>query len=329
MSEPIDDKALDEYLSGRSRISQRYRALADDAGETVPPELDRRILAQARNAVAPAAVEQVSELAQLRAKRRRLMQWGVPSALAASAVLVISIVIQSGRQHEVQAVHERSVTVPAAAVPPAPPAPPPPVAARQQSTDANTQDSVVLIAPPQNAVTEFSPLAPPAAAAAKEASRAERSAMRLPAPAAPQEASKAERNPAAAAMASAGQQPVAAPAPADDQRTRHESTAARAHAEYERDDLPEVAATAAARESSAASAASVLDVPVLGAIASPPSGEQSESADLHGDPQRWLEHIRELRKNGRNAEADSDWQQFRVRYPDYAVTETDAARSKP
>ena len=49
MSEPIDIKALDEYLKGGSDISQRYRELGR---EDVPPELDQRVLEAARAAVA-------------------------------------------------------------------------------------------------------------------------------------------------------------------------------------------------------------------------------------------------------------------------------------
>ncbi len=49
MSDPIDIKALDEYLKGGSDISQRYRELGR---EDVPPELDRRVLDAARAAVA-------------------------------------------------------------------------------------------------------------------------------------------------------------------------------------------------------------------------------------------------------------------------------------
>jgi len=291
VSEPIDDKAFDEYLSGRSQISQRYRALADDARETVPPELDRSILAQARDAIAQAEVPSMDELTRLRTKRRRLMQWGVPAALAASAVLVISIVIQGGVQHEVRAVNERPITAPAAAAPPAPP-----IVAKQQSTGASAQDGVVLITPPQNAVTEFSPLAPPPAEVAKEAPRVRRIAPPPPpAPAPLKETSKSEQ-----AAVAAG--------------------ASRVHVPNESAPTP-----MQARQSAAPSAT----LPQAPAPAARTGDERSGPADLRGDPQHWLEHIRELRKNGKNAEADSDWKEFRARYPDYPVAGTDAAAGKP
>lgn len=331
MSEPIDDKALDEYLSGRSQISQRYRALADDAREIVPPELDRHILAQARDAVAQAEAAPVDELTQLRTKRRRLMQWGVPAALAASAVLVISIVIRSGVQHDVQVVQQRSLPAPAS-----PAAPPPAEPASRQATAANTQDGAVTIAPSENAVTELAPLAPPPVVAAKEASSAKRM-VPSPAPAPLRETSKSEQGPASAQSAASvaktapirqriEQRAAAAAPPTDSQR---EAAAAELRTEDERAGLPEAAAAPAVRQPPSTVTSDALSVPAPGAVASPQlSSEKPESAALHADPQRWLEHIRELRKNGKSAEADSDWKEFRTRYPDYPVAETDAARSK-
>ncbi len=357
MSEPIDDKALDEYLSGRSQISQRYRALADDAREIVPPELDRRILAQARDAVAQAEAVPADELTRLRTKRRRLMQWGVPAALAASAVLVISIVIRSGVQHEVQAVQEPPL--PTVAAPSASAA----ELAKRQS-EATVQDDIVSMAPPQNAVTEFPPPAAPPAVSAKEASSARRVAPPPPAPAPLQEAPQSEQRPASAERAAADASPAhvsspysppaapsqepasvakaapirqrieqraaAAAPPASSRQAPYEPAAAEARVESERENLPQAAAASAPRQPPPAVAGNASNVPESGAVASPQlPGEKPESADLHRDPQRWLEHIRELRKNGKSAEADNDWKEFRARYPDYPVTETDAARGKP
>lgn len=159
MSDPID-KTLDEYLSGNSRVSQSYREL-DDA--VVPPQLDRLVLARARAAVAdqqPSHTDghsdghadgHTDELERLRRRRKRLMQWSVPAGLAASAVLVVSIVMQSGVQHEVVSLPQQPARAPAvvqerndrsgdrqqglvvltqpSAPPPAPPVPPVPMIA--------------------------------------------------------------------------------------------------------------------------------------------------------------------------------------------------------
>ena len=59
------------------------------------------------------------------------------------------------------------------------------------------------------------------------------------------------------------------------------------------------------------------------------SGEPSETERLHDDPQAWLEHIRELRREGRPIRANREWRQFSKQYPDYEVAETDLARGKP
>ena len=84
VSDPIDIKALDEYLKGGSDISQRYRELGR---EDVPPELDRRVLDEARAAVAGGGA----------ARSRSWLRWSAPVALAASVVLVVAVVIESPR----------------------------------------------------------------------------------------------------------------------------------------------------------------------------------------------------------------------------------------
>ncbi|HET9446427.1 MAG TPA: hypothetical protein VFO35_09230, partial [Steroidobacteraceae bacterium] len=95
MSDPIDIKALDEYLKGGSDISQRYRELG---GEDVPPELDRRVLNEAHAAVAGAGA----------ARSRSWLRWSAPVALAASVVLVVAVVIESPVQDEAIAIRPAS-----------------------------------------------------------------------------------------------------------------------------------------------------------------------------------------------------------------------------
>jgi len=84
----IDDKELNEYLSSDTQYSQRYRAIpADD----VPSRIDRLVLAQA--SATP------NKIAARQSQSRSLGFWmriGAPIALAASVVLVVSIVIKSG-----------------------------------------------------------------------------------------------------------------------------------------------------------------------------------------------------------------------------------------
>jgi len=87
VSDPIDIKALDEYLKGDSDISRTFRELG---GEDVPPELDRRVLNEARAAVASGGG----------ARSRSWLRWSAPLALAASVVLVVTVVIESGVQND-------------------------------------------------------------------------------------------------------------------------------------------------------------------------------------------------------------------------------------
>ena len=42
-------------------------------------------------------------------------------------------------------------------------------------------------------------------------------------------------------------------------------------------------------------------------------------ARLAEAPERWLERIAQMRKDGRNEEADKELAEFRKRYPDYAI----------
>jgi hypothetical protein len=348
VSEPIDDKALDEYLGRSSQISQRYRALVDDEHASVPPELDRLVLAQARNALAQQDAAKADELARLRTKRRRLTQWGVPAALAASAVLVISIVIRSGVQHEVRAVSERPVAAPAAAAPPASIA-----AAKQQSTETSAQNGVVLITPPPNAVTEFSPLAPSPAVPAEQRARQEQALAQsmaadaksvreriqsAPPPPMPQvsneipqapepSAAPSEIAPSAAVDASSAP-PVIVP---DSQQARYESNAAKRRSSEA--EISEVAVTGVRRATVSGGSGprntipqSAFDKAASDEIA---REEQADAANVQAEPQRWLEHIRQLRKDGKSADADAEWKKFLERYPDYPVDQSDAARSKP
>ncbi|HMN46048.1 MAG TPA: hypothetical protein PKE27_15830 [Povalibacter sp.] len=290
MSTPSDDKAFDDYLERRSQVSQAYRALSSD---DVPAQLDQQILAQARAALAGSAGD---ELAQVRAKRRRLMRWGVPAAIAASALLVVSIVIRSGVEHEVRSTDFSPAAKPAPAAVPAMPQQMP--EKKQEAVGATAADSVVMIAPPRDAVTEFSSYArtPSREDKMPEQPVIETPAIAPAAPPPPQVAAMQERTQAAAASREREvQQAVAA----------RRQEAARAAA----------IAPAAAMSRSVAESANVADSAL-------------NVARLHADPDDWLEHIRQLRRDGQQAAADREWQEFQETYPDHPVAETDLARAK-
>jgi len=53
-----------------------------------------------------------------------------------------------------------------------------------------------------------------------------------------------------------------------------------------------------------------------------------ERAD-RSDPAAWLEDIRDLRRAGKSADADREWDLFRKAFPDFEVADDDLARRKP
>ncbi len=73
MTDP-DDRELEQYLKGGSKLSARYR---EASGEAAPPELDEVILAQARAAA--------------RRKGAGVNRYLAPVALAASLVLAVNL----------------------------------------------------------------------------------------------------------------------------------------------------------------------------------------------------------------------------------------------
>jgi len=312
VSEPVDrntsdqDRDLAEYLGGNSQVSQRYRTLAEAADEAVPPELERRILAQARHAVAPdAPAEAVPSdgradgLAALRGKRRRLLRWSVPTALAASLVLVVSIVMRSGVEHEV-----RSTTLPAVPVkgPPSEPATGvPPALARQDDADQLSGQSLGQSSGERESVARERSLQSSAAAARSRPSQAATANYAAPPPPAPPESK----------VAPAAEAPAPAAAMAQRQRASvHKDTA-----------TVRSAVPMARQERNEPQAAAVQAVPVA------PAAQELDTALLRADPEAWLKHIRQLRQEGKRELADHEWERFSAEYPTYPVAESDPARA--
>lgn len=89
---PADEQQLDEYLQGDSSVSRQYRQLYS---AEVPSELDRLVLRQAEDAVKSRPAR----------GRPAWVRWTAPLAVAASAVLVLSIVIESGVRDETAVLH--------------------------------------------------------------------------------------------------------------------------------------------------------------------------------------------------------------------------------
>jgi hypothetical protein len=306
-----DDKAFDEYLGRESQVSQRYRALEADA---VPEHLDAKVLAQAKDALAEAA----DELSRVRSRRRRLLQWSVPAAVAASALLVVSIVIRSGTQHEIT-----PVASPSQVSAPPPPRPMESPAAKPERAEKQQSPTVVMIAPPRDAVTEFSSLARAPASESTARSDASNSAAREEAVVSGL-SSGFQTEPTVPLPAAAP--PSAAAALAREQDSFEERSAQRVQ------DVPALQAKRE-RQTELEQVTVTSSRPVVAAQDAPMAISSVQAEDIvvtaaRRDPALWLEYIRELRRDGKDADADEEWKQFREAYPEHPVGETDIAREQ-
>lgn len=287
-----DEQPLEEYLKGDSNVSRQYRQLP---GADVPPDLDRLVLRQAEDAVK-----------QRSTARPAWVRWTAPLAVAASAVFVLSIVLEHGvrdttvqemasrnsgptqaelrkraeRKAEQTIVPEQPAAAPAApaesltiAEPPPPallkidPPPPPKIELPQAPTAIQQTTTVRPTAPP--------PAAAPATAPVTEAESIARSADVAGAMV---DSAKAEEATQTQADAVASQR-----APGE------ERAVAKAYSRRINADLPAPA---------------------------PP----------YSDPEAWLQDIRQLRKDNKQQQADLEWRRFRAAFPDYEVAATDTAR---
>lgn len=104
MSNAFEDKMVTDYLDGNSQFSRRYRAIDTD---DVPAEMDAAILARANAATVASndainsnvvSIDSAVKTPEV-ARRKSLAFWtriGTPMAIAASFVLVVSIMFDSG-----------------------------------------------------------------------------------------------------------------------------------------------------------------------------------------------------------------------------------------
>lgn len=329
-SELPDEQQLDDYLRGGSAVSQQYRQLRS---ADVPSELDRLVLRQAQDAVQSRP-----------AKSRTWMRWAGPLALAASAVLVVSIVIESG-------VHEETyLAVPVSA--------PVDLPARQEAqrseqaqdkaaAGAAADSNLVPIVPVEpEELKDAAPamILPEAPASAPAPAPAEKRALAIqespppPAPVAPQFTSPPPPSePAAETPADLKRREQAAAYaenPVTTANSRPAAVPARARApsqDREQDvsrELEEVAVSGIRRPERQRTSGP------RNTIAAPTAAESANNADEradqprnYSDPEQWLRDIRKLRKQNKHEEADREWLRFRYVFPNYEVAETDPARS--
>ena len=297
----LPEGELDEYLKGDSSVSRQYRQLHS---AEVPAEIDRLVLRQAQDAVRATP-----------AKSRTWMRWSGPLALAASAVLVVSIVIETGMQDEVMLTAEKAS---APAGPQMEPAAPQMEAKRRQT------------APVEHDMTAENSAA---GSAASEAPRSPQAAP--PPPSAPAQDAAADRavaqfvSPPAVRLDMPA--PVSAPAETLSSMQMKEESA-QPPAEESELALPKVA-----RERRNAGAPPPVAAPAPRAEADTQevvvSGNAITSRPVSAiiapvpDPERWLEQIRQLRKDNKQTDADREWRRFREAFPDHPVSEVDAARA--
>jgi hypothetical protein len=311
VSDPIDIKALDEYLKGGSDISQRYRELGR---EDVPPELDRRVLDEARAAVANVKG----------GRSRSWLRWSAPVALAASLVLVVTVVIESGVQND--ASFATKVMQEKAAEPQFVPEAPAPVVL--QVPPAAAPEEILARSVQADKRTKME--AERSDNAAREEVRAEAKGMRdqalVTSPAAidtmnvdsPESQLANSQPPPSPAFAGA---PSARPASS---RAEVDSTVAKVPADSE--ELSEVSSTSTSRARRAGRTAGPRST-IPSALSTETRPAVDEDA-VESDPAKWLEQIRDLRRASKVDEADRAWLRFREAYPDFPVASDDLARKK-
>ncbi len=293
MSEtPRDDPEHDASLTALYRAGMR---------DEPPPALDDAIRAAARRAVVPRPRLAGSPFSRA---------WQVPLSIAAVIVLSVSLVTLMGEE------------APEPAAPPPAAAPPLPEAAHRadQAGGANvsTVPKVALLPearesggiglkPPPPAATPGTGIrraAPPAAVPGE--SRTEQSVADRTSPA------PAQRQPATAFPGSVGssENRAAAPATAEVMAQAELNVASSDSTGRERDRASGPAAPAA-------SSAAPVRPRMMAGTAPAPSGEVTAHADL--PPEKWLERIADLRRQGRLEEARTSLTEFRKRFPDYVL----------
>jgi hypothetical protein len=275
------------------------RAYRDTARDEPPAELDERIRAAARRAVGtrPQSLDQ-----QAAGERRRswTSRWRVPLSVAATVVIAATVTVMvqeeerrprddAGRDAAPLRVEPREAEQPA---PPAESAP-----AKLRSAPSAAPAAPPPLPAPKSAAE---PPAPPPAPAPRpfreeRATEAQQPAAADSAPVAPGESQMRRQAPAPAASP-----PAAAPPPAP---------------------APRPSAAPAQRTAPAGAASDALRRDRT--LGDRPERASRESAMR--SPEAWVEHIRSLRAQGREAEATTELAELRRAYPDFQLP-TDLAR---
>lgn len=304
----IDEQSFEDYLKRGSPTSQRYRESSDDEP---PAALDRRVLDMARDAVeksrAPAAASR---------SKPNWMRWSAPLALAASAVLVVSIVIESGVYKETAPL----IAPTAERTDKAEPAPEPALhdhAEYERVYTAPAEARVDIASDAEKEARAEATAAPP--------SREEKVVIQT-APVEVEPQPQFAPSPAAPAPTPAAAVPAGPPAenaspPATESRDAAPEATASARSDAQ---LSQIVVTGTQRAREAVRASGPRGT-VRGVADSAPETDAREQRPTR-DPEEWLAEIRELRKAGRGDDADREWKEFRRAYPGFPVDASDAAQ---
>lgn len=285
---PADEQQLDEYLKGDSSVSWHYRQLH---GADVPPELDRLVLRRAEDAVKSRSPE-----------RPAWLRWSAPLAVAASAVLVLSIVIETG-------VRDETAIVTAAAP------------AMQGKRERAADEAEVNPASEEKVSEPAAP--PPAEIDAPSALRLEAPSLEARRAAAPKvdAPQSVEQTSPAPPPVSAPTAAITAPEPAlvdsGEDTAREEELPASTSQRMLRGQQNQAAGPRDTVATPGASAEQAYSRPISADM--PPR--------IYSDPEAWLKDIRRLREENKQEEADREWRRFRAAFPKYEVAETDLARA--
>ena len=319
MSEPTDIKALDEYLKRDSEVSERYRELGSD---DVPPELDRRVLAAARDAVANEGAR----------RSRSWLRWSAPVALAASFVLVVTVVLEGGLQDE------KTVALPQAPaeVRQEPNIEPAAVVSDDKAYADHERKLADELRKQQDVVSGYNVPAQNASQPAREFAPPPPAPLVVPAPAAPALAKTEERMKSAAPepeVVVTGQrrervQAQSAPTPVTTVTADDVGVAGSSASEADSSRAVQEVVITGQRRRAAGRAVGPRSTISSGSFRNDARPASDEQAD-RSDPKAWLEEIRQLRRDGKTADADREWLRFLEAYPNFPVANDDLARKKP
>jgi hypothetical protein len=325
-----DDKLVDEYLHGATPYSAHYRRIETTH---VPADLDRVVLDEAR--------KQSAQRKQINRQR-----WAPPLALAATAVLTLSIVMRSNLESTRSLAVEQSPALKQSPIVA-------PAAEQKQRKDASDVADHLAAAPkPSAAVDEalsnmkatpeigsVDKAGPPPGQLVSPVRKTEELQAALPTDSPQLARTTAEKKTMSAQAASA---PAASPPRAAEeslttvqeavatQQQKASKETVNATQNFER--RANVVGYARAKESGKQAGAEPEAAAARGALVrdvrEADSAATAKQESLRRDPEAWLKFIRELRRANRPTEADEQWKQFVGAYPNYVVSQTDAARPR-